>query len=306
MSQTSVLFDAPGPRAKRLYRGAAAVSVVAAALVLWFVLDRLAEQGQLDGAKWRPFLTGEIWTEYLIPGILGTLRAAAISIVLALALGFLLGVGRLSEHRWIRTPSGAIVEFFRAVPVLLLMIFSYNVYVHYNLLPSAQFALWGVVTGLTLYNGAVVAELIRSGVNSLPSGQSEAAKAIGLRPGPMMRIVLLPQAVTAMLPALVSQLVVVLKDSALGYVITYEDLLRKVDLIGNYKANIIPAFIVVAAIYILMNWLLTVAARKIEGRLRRRGHSAGGPIAPDAAAVVGALGATGAVGVATEPGESTK
>jgi glutamate transport system permease protein len=293
-AQTTVLFDAPGPRAKRLYALIALASAVVAALVLWFVIDRLGDNGQLEGAKWSPFLTGEIWTVYLIPGILGTLKAAGISIVLALALGFLLGVGRLSEHRWIRTPCGAIVEFFRAVPVLLLMIFSYNVYVYYNLLPSAQFALAGVVTGLTFYNGAVVAELVRSGVKSLPRGQSEAAKAIGLRPGPMMRLVLLPQAVTAMLPAIVSQLVVVLKDSALGYIITYNDLLQQVQLIGSYKVNILPTFFVVAAIFILMNWLLTVAARKVEERLRRRGHSAGGPIAPDAGAAVGAVGATGA------------
>jgi glutamate transport system permease protein len=276
-----VLFDAPGPRSRRLYAGMAVVSTVLLALVIWFVLDKLDEKGQLTAAKWKPFLTSEIWTEYLIPGLVGTLTAAAISVVLALTLGGFLGIGRLSQIAWIRWPCSVIVEFFRAVPVLLMMLFAYKLYAEYNLVPSDRLALAGVVTGLTLYNGSVVAELVRSGVHSLPKGQSEAAMAVGLSQGQTMRSVLLPQAITAMLPAIVSQLVVILKDSALGYIITYEELLRKAEQIGNYKANLIPAFIVVAAIFILINWLLTVAANKVEQRTRRRGHIAGAPIAAD-------------------------
>jgi glutamate transport system permease protein len=289
-SQTTVLFDAPGPRAKRLYAFATVAGIALAALALWFVLTKLDEKGQLTGAKWRPFLTGEIWTEYLIPGLVGTLVAAAIAIVLAMTLGMLLGVGRLSTNALVRTPCAAVVEFFRAVPVLLLMVFSYQAYSVYDVVPSDRLALAGVITGLTLYNGSVVAELVRSGVGSLPKGQREAAMAIGLRPGGVMRLVLLPQAITAMLPAIVSQLVVVLKDSALGYIITYEDLLNTVDQIGNYKANLIPAFIVVAAIYIVLNSLLSSAAHRIERRLRRRGHTAGGPLELDESAAVGAVG----------------
>jgi glutamate transport system permease protein len=300
-SEVQVLFDAPGPRAKRIYAGVAVVSAVLLLLVLWFVLDRLAEKGQLTADKWNPFLTGEIWTEYLIPGLIGTLVAAAIAIVLALTVGFLLGVGRLSTNRLIRTPCGIVVEFFRAVPVLVLMFFSYAVYSLYNVFPSDRLALAGVVTGLTLYNGAVVAELVRSGVGSLPKGQREAAFAVGLTQGKTMRLVLLPQAITAMLPALVSQLVVILKDSALGYVITYEDLLNTVDQIGSYQQNLIPAFIVVAAIYIAINWLLTVAANKVEERTRRRGHTAGGPIAADQGAAA-AVGGAPAVGISATDG----
>jgi glutamate transport system permease protein len=290
-SHVSVLFDAPGPRAKRIYRAVAVGGTLLLLLVTWFVLDKLAEQGQLTAAKWKPFLTAEIWTEYLLPGIAGTLVAAAIAIVLALTVGVLLGVGRLSTARWIRTPCGIVVEFFRAVPVLLLMVFSYNAYLYYNVFPSERVALAAVVTGLTLYNGSVVAELVRSGVKSLPSGQQEAALAVGLTPASALRLVLLPQAITAMMPAIVSQLVVVLKDSALGYIITYEDLLNTVDQIGNYKQNLIPAFIVVAAIYIALNWLLTIAAHKVEERTRRRGHTAAGPIAVEQAAAVAVAGA---------------
>ena len=276
-----VLFDAPGPRTKRTYAIVGVVSVPALLGVLWFVLDKLNEKGQLKAALWKPFLTGEIWTEYLIPGLRGTLIAAAIAIVLALILGVLLGIGRLSTVAWIRWPCSVIVEFFRAVPVLMMMLFSYALYARYDLFPSDRLALAGVITGLLFYNGSVVAELVRSGVHSLPKGQSEAAQAVGLRPGPMMRLVLLPQAITAMLPAIVSQLVVVLKDSALGYIITYEELLRKAEQIGNFKANLIPAFIVVAVLFILINYGLTMLANKVEQRTRRRGKSAGGPIATD-------------------------
>ena len=276
-----VLFDAPGPRTRRTYAVVGIVSVLALLGLLWFVLAKLNDKGQLKGVLWKPFLTGEIWTEYLIPGLRGTLTAAAIAIVLALILGVLLGVGRLSTVAWIRWPCSVIVEFFRAVPVLMMMLFSYALYARYDLFPSDRLALAGVITGLLFYNGSVVAELVRSGVHSLPKGQSEAAQAIGLRPGPMMRLVLLPQAITAMLPAIVSQLVVVLKDSALGYIITYEELLRKAEQIGNFKGNLIPSIIVVAVLFIVINYGLTVIANRVERRTRRRGKSAGGPIAID-------------------------
>ncbi|MFG1628916.1 amino acid ABC transporter permease [Kribbella sp. NPDC049227] len=274
----TVLFDAPGPRAKRLYAAVGVASVVLLLLALWFVIDKLNEKGQLTAAKWQPFLTGEIWTEYLIPGLIGTLTAAAISVVFAMTLGILLGVGRLSTQVWVRWPCGIVVEFFRAVPVLLMMLFTYALYANYNLFPPDRLALAAVVTGLTLYNGAVVAELVRSGVYSLPKGQSEAAMAIGLTTGKSMRMILLPQAITAMLPAIVGQLVVILKDTALGYIITYEELLRKAEQIGNFKSNLLPALIVVGAIFVIINYLLTVLAHRVERMMRRRGRSAGGPL----------------------------
>jgi glutamate transport system permease protein len=147
--------------------------------------------------------------------------------------------------------------------------------------PSDQLALAAVVTALTLYNGSVVAELLRSGVYSLPKGQNEAALAIGLSKAKTMRLVLLPQAITAMLPAIVGQLVVILKDTALGYIITYEELLRKAEQIGNFKGNLLPALIVVGLLFVLINYLLTVVAHKVEQRSRRRGRSAGGPLTQD-------------------------
>ena len=133
--------------------------------------------------------------------------------------------------------------------------------------------LFGAVVGLTFYNSCVIAELVRSGVGSLPRGQREAGYAIGLTTGQTMTAILLPQAITAMLPSIVSQLVVILKDSALAYAITYLELLRAGQNLAVYRGNLIPTFIVLAVIYIVINWALTRLARALEARLRsgRRG-----------------------------------
>jgi glutamate transport system permease protein len=271
VSAQSVLFDAPGPRA-RVRHGilGVVVSVVLLGLLAYLVLQ-LVEKGQFSAAKWKPFLTAEIWTSYLLPGIAGTLQAAAISVVFASILGLLLGVGRLSRNAVIRWAAGVFTEFFRSVPVLMMMFFAFAVYGRFGLVPSEFLALAATVTGLTFYNGSVIAELIRSGVHSLPRGQREAGLSLGLRDLEALRYILLPQAITAMLPSLISQLVVVLKDTALGYNVTYDELLNKASQIGNYKQNLIPAFMVVAAIFILLNYSVARLAATIERRLRSRG-----------------------------------
>ena len=266
---TSVLFDAPGPRARARNRIISGVTLVVLALVVWAVIARLAEKGQLTAAKWRPFTTGDLWKTYVLPGIIGTLTAAALSIVLALILGFLLGVGRLSPTRAIRWPCAVIVEIFRAIPVLIMMIFAYFLFALYDVFPSKQLALAGVVTGLTLYNGAVIAEIVRSGVAALPRGQSEAASALGLRWGQTMRSILLPQAIASMLPVLISQLVVVLKDTAIGYQITFLEMVRQGTVIGSTYGNYVPALIVIAVLMIAVNFALSAAATRVERRLRR-------------------------------------
>ncbi|MGZ8802542.1 MAG: amino acid ABC transporter permease, partial [Mycobacterium sp.] len=209
MSGASVLFDAPGPRARVRNHVISAVTVVVVAAVLWVVYSRLEAKGQLTAEKWEPFLTANLWKTYILPGVQGTLTAAAVSIVLALALGFVLGVGRMSTHTGIRWVSSVFVEFFRSVPVLIMMIFAYFLYAFYDVFPSKHLALAGVITGLTLYNGAVIAEIVLAGVRALPRGQGEAASALGLTSGQTMRAILLPQAITSMLPVLISQVVVV-------------------------------------------------------------------------------------------------
>lgn len=270
MTAATPLFDAPGPRTRRLFAVANVVAVVVLTAGIAWVVWMLGRNGQLTAAKWTPFLEGTTWVDYLLPGLLGTLGAAAISVVLAGALGVVLGLGRLSENRWISGVAGAVVEFFRAVPVLLMMVFSYWLLVSYRLVPSDQLALTAVVISLTVYNGAVVAELVRSGITSLPRGQREAGLSIGLTHGQAVRTILLPQGVVAMLPALVSQLVVVVKDSALGYLIGYAELLRQAEYLATNFANYIPAVIVIAAIFILVNFSVGLLADRLARRLRSR------------------------------------
>jgi glutamate transport system permease protein len=273
MSQEIALFDAPGPRARRRHAILTGVGLLLAAFGLYLVYVKLDEKNQFDSALWQPFLTAEAWTQYLIPGLIGTFKAAAISIVLASIFGLVFGMGRLSQVAAIRWVSGAVVEFFRSVPVLIMMIFAFGVYAQNQVFSSEVNPLAAVVTGLTLYNGAVVAELVRSGVFSLPKGQAEAGLSIGLTRGQTLRSVELPQALTAMLPALVGQLVVVVKDSALGSIITYGELLDWSKTLGSAYANTVPAYMVAAALFIIINYLLTALARYVERRLSSRGRT---------------------------------
>ncbi|MGH3674724.1 MAG: amino acid ABC transporter permease [Mycobacterium sp.] len=290
MSNASVLFDAPGPRAQVRNRLITAITLVLTVLVIWVVYARLEAKGQLDAAKWKPFLTSNLWTTYILPGVQGTLTAAAVSIVLALVLGFVLGVGRLSTHTAMRWVCSVVVEFFRAVPVLIMMIFAYFLYALYDVFPSKHLALAGVITGLTLYNGAVIAEIVRAGVNALPRGQAEAASSLGLSWGQTMRSILLPQAITSMLPVLISQLVVVLKDTAIGYQITFVEMVRQGTVVGSSYGNYIPALIVIAVLMISVNFVLSEFAIWLEGRMRRS-RRAPTPLAAEAIEQEGAPGA---------------
>ncbi|WP_016934962.1 amino acid ABC transporter permease [Rhodococcus sp. R1101] len=264
----TVLYDAPGPRAKAIYRILSVVVVALLLVVGWIVYRALDANGQLTAAKWEPFVESTSWTTYLLPGIRGTIIAAVASIVLALILGTVLGIARLSDHRWVRGIAGTIVELFRAVPVLILMIFAYQVFAEYRVFKSDYLALAAVITGLTLYNGSVIAEIVRAGIRSLPRGQSEAAYAIGMRKNQLMRLILLPQAVTVMLPAIVSQMVIALKDSALGYLIGYVEVVRSGQQLGAFFQNYLPALLVVAVIMIVLNSALTQFATWLEKRLR--------------------------------------
>jgi glutamate transport system permease protein len=276
--QASVLYDAPGPVARVrniVYSVVVFVVVVAAG---WFVYRGFADKGQFTAEKWESFLDGAVWSTYILPGLRGTVVAALLSIVFALVIGMIFGIARLSDHRWVRWTAGTIVEIARAVPVLILMIFLFALYSEYDLFESEYLALGAVVTALTIYNGSVIAEIVRAGILSLPKGQTEAGVALGLRKGQLMRLILLPQAITAMLPALISQMVVALKDSALGYVITYEEVVRSAQQLGAAESNTIPALIVVAIIMIVLNVLLSTVATGLEKRLRAGRRKRGGAV----------------------------
>ncbi|MFJ4464111.1 amino acid ABC transporter permease [Streptomyces sp. NPDC088928] len=275
---SSVLYDAQGPRAKQRNILYTVLFVLCAAAVVWWVYDGLAEKGQLDWIKWKPFFTSsQPWETYIWPGLQNTLKAAFFALIIALPLGALFGIGRLSDHRWVRMPAGFVVELFRAVPVLILMITANAVYAEYTTIDTDVRPLYAVVTGLVLYNFSVLAEIVRAGIETLPKGQAEAAKALGMRKNQIMLSVLLPQAVTAMLPAIVSQLVVIVKDTALGgAMMTFPELLASVrPMSANYGANTIACFTIIALIYIALNFALTSFASWLERWLRRNKREKG-------------------------------
>ncbi|WP_433919617.1 amino acid ABC transporter permease [Streptomyces canus] len=279
---SSVLYDTPGPRAKRRNVLLSIVFTVLLALLLWWVWQKMDDKNQLEWSLWEPFTTSEAWTTYLLPGLGDTLKAAAISMLIALPLGAVFGIARMSDHAWVRGVAGTVVEFFRAIPVLLLMLFANEFYVRSTDISSEQRPLYAVVTGLVLYNASVLAEIVRAGILSLPRGQTEAAYAVGLRKGQTMTSVLLPQAVTAMLPAIVSQLVVIVKDTALGGVMLgFTELLNSRSTLAANYANVIPSFIVVGIIFIVLNFLLTSFAGWLERRLRRSKKSTGAVLGED-------------------------
>ncbi|WP_436527091.1 amino acid ABC transporter permease [Actinoplanes sp. HUAS TT8] len=274
---SSVLYDLPGPRGRRrnLIIGVLA-SLAIVALIAW-VIYRFNATGQFEQRRWVQFEYKAVQTE-LLDGLLSTLKAAGIATVLALLFGSVFAAGRLSDHAILRAPSTAVVELFRAIPLLILIFFGYYVPLQYGWSISN---LWALVLGLTLYNGSVLAEIFRAGINAVPRGQTEAAYAIGLRKNQVLRIILLPQAVRTMLPAIVSQIVVLLKDTALGFIITYPELLTVGKTIGGRLAfgfPYVPAYMVVAAIYIGICGLLSVFAWWLQRRLTRVRTTAAKPL----------------------------
>ncbi|MBL6274736.1 amino acid ABC transporter permease [Micromonospora fiedleri] len=269
MSTSSVLYDHPGPRAKVRNTVLSVIFGVALLGLVYWIYSKFDQANQWEGWLWKPFAEPKTWTQFILPGLWATLKAAGVGMLLSLAFGIIFAVGRLSEHKWISVPAGAVVEFFRAVPLLLMIFF-----VFYGLpyvIKQPVTAFWSVVIGLTLYNGSVLAEAFRAGIRSLPGGQSEAAYAIGMRKTQVMQLILIPQAARAMLPIIVSQLVVLLKDTALGYIVAYPELLQRGvnDLAANY-GNIIPAAMVIAVIYIIINSMLTWFAGWLERRTGTR------------------------------------
>ncbi|GAA3875597.1 amino acid ABC transporter permease [Streptomyces sedi] len=281
----SVLYDAPGPRAKQrnIFITIGFVAVLAA-LAYW-ILSELGDKNQLAAEKWDPFFTdSRVWTTYLLPGLQETMTAAALSLVIALPLGAVLGIARMSDHWWIRRPADIVVEFFRAIPVLILMVFANQAYAEWSTIDREMRPMYAVITGLVLYNASVLAEIVRAGVLSLPRGQTDAANAIGMRKGQTMVHVLLPQAVTAMLPAIVSQLVVIVKDTALGgALLGYGELISNTRLVAGNYSNTIAAYTVAAAIFIAVNFLLTYLAGWLEARIRQGRRGTGAVLSSDLA-----------------------
>jgi glutamate transport system permease protein len=264
----AVLYDAVGPRGRRRILVGSVVGVLLVAIVLGAAVARLAAKGQLDPELWEVLTQGAV-QRLILRGLVATLQAALIAMVLAMLVGAVLAIGRLSGRAWIAKLAGAWVELFRGLPLLLLILFLFLG------LPAVGVTIsvfWALVAGLTLYNSAVIGEIFRAGILSLPKGQTEAAYSIGLRRGQTLQLILIPQAVRRMLPALISQLVTLLKDTSLGFVIGYAELLRNgrgaVEFLGGRYS--IPIYTAIAVVYIAVNASLSLLAHWLDRRTRRR------------------------------------
>lgn len=268
-NESSVLFDQPGPKGRRTIRIANWIAGIVFAIVVVLILLRLHNppdgENQLDWELWRPALEGEAWTDFYLPGLWMTIQASIVAVIGSVVFGLVFGIGRLIPNPLVRVVSAVIVEFCRAVPVLLMMIFFWRGFAFIGITDSSY---WAVVLALILYNGSVVAELVRSGVGNLPSGQREASMALGLTEIQSLMQIEVPQAVYAMLPAGVTQLVVVLKDTALGSIIMYTDLLQESRRLGSMYFNILQTLVVAAVIYFIICWLLSCLAEWLPERMR--------------------------------------
>lgn len=266
---TSVLYDVPGPKARRISLIGSIVGVVVIGGLLALAIVTLAQQGIFQAQRWAIFGQADVWT-LLFNGMSATLSAAAIAAVIAFPLGLLLCLMRISDIAWIRVPTRIVLEFLRGMPVVLMMLFV--------LLVFATNSFVAVVAGLVLYNSAIFAEIIRAGIQSLPKGQREAGLAIGLTSFQSRLSVELPQAIRRMLPSLVAQLVVLLKDTSLGYIVAYGELLRAVQVMADFLGPqfLFPVFFVAAAIYIAINLAVSRLAIWIE---RRGSKKAAGGVA---------------------------
>lgn len=267
----SVLYEAPGPVARRRSMLASAgVGAVLLAVLVW-VLVALGTRGQLTVQKWGPLIDptndtfAPLWS-LLGAGLANTLLAAVLAMLFSLIIGTLLAVTRLTAAAWYRWAVVGVVELLRGVPVVIAIYYASRV------LPSLGVdlpLLWYLVIGLTAYNSVIIAEIVRAGILALPRGQSEAAYAIGLRRSQVLTTVLLPQAFRAMLPALISQLVVILKDTSLGFIISYVDLVRQGQIVIQNLNNPIQTYFVIGVVFVLINYALSRVAVATERRVGR-------------------------------------
>ena len=313
--QQTVLYDAPGPRARRVTLIFSIVAVITVATGAYFFVYRpLDEQGQFSMELWGPLIDpsnevfSQVWAR-LRDGFVATLTAAVLAIVSSLVFGTALAVLRvqlkaLSKRKFTGLAAPAaialralswllgivsrfFVEIFRGLPVVITIFFVASALPELGV--DLGDILWYLVIGLTLYNMVVIGEILRSGMEGLPGGQREAAEAMGLSSFQTTRMILLPQAFRIMLPALISQLVVVLKDTSLGFIISYEEVLRVSGQIIQAlpEPNPIQVYFVVGAIYILVNYALSKLAEYVQRRLARGRKTAGLP-AETAPAAIGA------------------
>jgi len=273
MTTSTVLFDVPGPRARRRQRLGTVIGGLVVLALIGLAVWRLGANGQLQPERWAVLFDANTGVPQAFgTALVNTLKVAAVGMVAATVLGALLAVGRLSDHRWVRVPITLVIEFFRAVPLLILILFCL---LYLPVIGLRVGAFGALALGLTLYNMAVLAEIFRAGILSVDRGQREAAFALGMRKSQVMTLVLLPQAVRRMLPVLIAQLVVLLKDSSLGFIVGYFELLRQARSLVEFFAfkfgdrYTFQIYVAAGLIYIIVNVLLSSLARYVERRTRR-------------------------------------
>jgi glutamate transport system permease protein len=254
-----VLFGDLSRKAQAIARAGSAMTAVTLLLLAAGIVYRFQAAGQFERRLWEFFAWETTWA-FLAKGLVGTLASAAAAAVIALVLGLLLMVGRRSRLRLARWPATAAIEFLRGVPTLLL------IYVCFLVLPSAGIRLsayWMLTLPVGLSTAAVVAEVYRAGVLAVPSGQTDAARALGLNEARVFGHVVFPQALRFIVPALVAQLVIVVKDTTFGYVVTYGELMQNAKvLIANYR-SLVPVYLAVAVLYCSVNYAISTASRRL-------------------------------------------
>ncbi|WP_084361710.1 amino acid ABC transporter permease [Herbiconiux solani] len=304
---TSVLFDAPGPRAKRRSRIASVIVIVLILAGVGWIVYTLAQPresggitlpGYFDWSRWeKPVTDPEFWGA-VGRGLLNTLQAAGIGAVMALVVGVLFALLRTSQSAFVRVPTTIVLEFLRGMPVLLMMLFI--------LLVASTGAFWAVVLALGLYNGAIIGEALRAGINSLPRGQREAGLSLGMTRLQTKMLIEFPQAFRQMLPIILAQLVVLLKDTSLGYIVGFNELIRTtMNNLSSFYGNryLITLFIITLVIYLTVNLTLSWVARRIA---RRRGGRAPLVVADGLATGSAVLvGSTTLTGAAANPEDAT-
>ncbi len=263
MSAIRVLFDEPGPKARARIRLTTVATVVVLLSILALVLVQFGSHGQLEPAKWTQFTETPI-LRYIAGGLVSTLQAAAVAAVFSIPLGALFSVLRLSRTTSVRWLSTAYIEIFRSTPLLLL------VYLFVGGLPAVGVNVpifWKLVIPMILVNVAVLAEIFRAGVASLPRGQSEAGLSIGLTYSQNLRSIVFPQAIRLVIPALVTQIVALLKDTTLGYAASYPELMKTATNLTAFTGYLIQTYLVIALVYVVLNFLLSKLAEYLERRI---------------------------------------
>ncbi len=270
----NVLIEELGPRGQRRVRIGTIVALLAGALALIWMYVQLSNNGQLEGARWTDlFDSGTL--RFLGEGLLATIQAAIVAGIIAIVVGFALALMNLSNSRIASALAVGWVELFRALP-LLLMIFGVF-FIDTSLArgrggDAVLGVFWSVVVALVLYNSAVLSEIFRAGVRSLDRGQTEAAQSVGMTYWQTMFIVVLPQAVRRMVPAIVAQMATLTKDVSLGFVIGYEEFVRRgagTPNFGDTEVTNFQAYVSVGLVYFILVWAMAKLADWMESRQRR-------------------------------------